>query len=176
MNALLAPQPARSSRLFGLALGCALASCVALAAWAAAEDAPPHRAPPVFATAMPMPHGPMLDHVLDEVKASPTQRAQVHQILDAAEADLRAGRAAARADHAQFLQLFAQPVVDTAAVEAVRQREEQRHDAESRRATQAMIDLGLVLTPEQRAQVAALLASAPRPFPGARPDLPAAQQ
>src|SRR3569833_883634 len=127
-------RPLRPSRLFGVALGCAQASCAALAAWAASDEAPPHRMPPMAIGAMLLPHGPMLAHVLDEVKASPTQRAQVHQILAAADAALRA-------DREQMTQLFSQPVVDAAAVEAARQRMEQRHDAESRRLTQAMVDL-----------------------------------
>ena len=92
-----------------------------------------------------MPRGPLLDRLLDQVQASPTQRAQAHQIFDAADADLRQGRAAERADRSQMAQLFAQPTVDAAAVEAVRGRLEQRHDLESRRATQALIDVSLVL-------------------------------
>jgi Spy/CpxP family protein refolding chaperone len=173
MNALLAPRPARQSRLFGLALGCALASCAALAAWAATANAPaaPDE-PPVVAPAL-LPHGPMLDHLLDDAKASPTQRAQVHQLLDAAEADLRAGRAAARGELDQLVRLFEQPVVDAAAVEALRLRLEQRHDAESRRLTQALVDLSQVLGPDQRRQIVRALAA--RPLPGARPDFPAAQ-
>ena len=122
------------------------------------------------------PPGPMLDHVLDDVKASPTQRAQVRQIMEAADAELRAGRDAARADREQMAQLFAQPVVDAAAVEVVRQRMEQRHDAESRRMTQAAVDVSLVLGPEQRQQIAALQTARPRPVAGMRPNFPAAQQ
>lgn len=176
MNPSPPVRPLRPSRLFGLALGCALASCAALAAWAATEEAPARHVWPMAMGPMLLPHGPMLDHVLDEAKASPTQRAQVHQILDAADAELRAGRAAARADREQMTQLFAQPVVDPAAVEAVRQRMEQRHDAESRRLTQALVDLSQVLDAEQRRQIARFFADGPRPMPGVRPDFPAAKQ
>ena len=63
-------------------------------------------------------------------------------------------------------QLFAQPTIDTAAVEAVRGRIEQRHDRESRRATQALIDVGLVLNAQQRQTIASQLADGPRPFAG----------
>ena len=169
--------PSRPTRLFALSLGCALASCVALAAWAATDDTPPrHRPPMTMAGPVLPPPGPMLDHVLDDVKASPTQRAQVRQIMAAADAELRAGRDAARADRAQMAQLFAQPVVDGAAVEAVRQRMEQRHDAESRRMTQAMVDVSLVLNVEQRQQIAAHPAAGAHPVSGMRPDFPATQQ
>jgi Spy/CpxP family protein refolding chaperone len=124
-----------------------------------------------------LPRGPLLDRVLDDVRASPTQRAQVHQILDAADADLRAGRAAARADGDQMLRLFTQPVVDAAAVEAVRARMAQRREAESHRMTQAMVDLGPVLVPDQRRQIVNQFARLdPRALPGVRPQLPAARQ
>jgi Spy/CpxP family protein refolding chaperone len=173
--------PSRPTRLFGLGLGCALASCIAIAAWASTDDAPvPHRLPPPAMMMMGgpsfLPLGPMLDHVLDDVQASPTQRAQVHQILDAADADVRADLAAGRADHAQMLQLFSQPAIDAAAVEAVRERIEQRRDAESRRLTQAMVDAAQVLSVEQRQQIAQRIAQGPRHVTGNRPRLPAAQQ
>jgi protein CpxP len=183
MNPSPAPRSARplpSSRLFGLALGCALASCAALAAWAATAGAPGPGPLPALAMAMgpsPLPRGPLLDHLLDDVKATPTQRAQVHQILDAVDADLRADRAAGDADRDRMLQLLTQPVVDEAAVEGVRVRMEQRHDAESRRVVQALVDLGPVLGADQRRQIAKQLARpGARPFPGVRPDLPAAHE
>jgi len=167
--------PSRPTRLFGLALATALASGMALAAWAADDEAPPHRMPPPMARPggpMMLPRGPLLDHLLEDVKASPVQRAQVHQILDAADADLRAGRAAARADREQMGLLFSQPVVDAAAVEAVRLRLEQRHDADSRRLTQAMVDVSLVLDADQRQLITKRLASGPRPSnPAAQPQV-----
>jgi len=171
--------PSRPTRLFGFALGCALASCVALAAWAMGEDVgQPHRLPAALALAgtPPLPRGPQLDHVLDEVQASAMQRSQVHQILEAADADLRVGRDAALADREQMARLFAAPVVDASAVEAVRQRMEQRHDAESRRMLQAMVDVSQVLGAVQRQQIARQLADAPRRVAGVRPNLPATQQ
>ena len=176
MNLSSPAWPSRPTRLFGLSLGCALASCVALAAWAATDETPHHRPPMTMAGPMLPPPGPMLDHVLDDVKASPTQRAQVRQIMEAADGELRAGRDAAHADREQMAQLFTQPVVDAGAVEAVRQRMEQRHDAESRRMTQAMVDVSLVLGAEQRQQIAALQAARARPVAAMRPNFPAAQQ
>jgi Spy/CpxP family protein refolding chaperone len=150
-------RPARATRLLGLVVGATFASGLALAAWAASGDAPPHRPPPMMG--MMLPQGPMLDHVLDEANASAAQRAQVHQILDAAAADLKQARPAERADHEQMKQLFSAPVVDAAAVEAVRQRLEARHDAQSRRLTQAMIDVSSVLSVEQRQAIAARMAA-----------------
>ena len=151
---------ARPVRVFVLALGVALASGVALAAWSATDDLPPPR------TGFMLPRGPLLDRLLDQAQASPTQRAQAHQIFGAADADLRQDRGAERADREQMAQLFAQSSVDVAAVEAVRRRIEQRHDLESRRAMQALIDVSLVLTAQQRQVIASQLADGPRPFAG----------
>jgi hypothetical protein len=64
--------------------------------------------------------------------------------------------------------LFAQP-----AVEAVRGRTEPRHDLESRRATQALIDVGPVLNTRQRRSIASRLTDGPRPIAGFRHPTPA---
>jgi Spy/CpxP family protein refolding chaperone len=154
----IAASPSRTGRLFVLALGVALASGVALAAWSATADLAPPRAGAM------LPRGPLLDGLLDQAQASPTQRDQAHQIFDAADADLHESRVAERADHEQMARLFAQPLVDAAAVEAVRSRLSQRHDLESRRATQALIDVSLVLNASQRQVVASQLVDAPRAF------------
>jgi Spy/CpxP family protein refolding chaperone len=161
-------KPAKSSssrpvRLFGLALGCVLAGGVAFAAWAAADETAGQRPPPHMAGPM-LPHGPMLDHLLDEAQASPTQRAQVHQILDAAQEQAKAERPAERADHEQMVQLFSQPVVDPSQVEAVRQRIAVRRDADSRRMLQAMVDVSRVLSVDQRKVVLRAMAGGPRPW------------
>ena len=50
--------------------------------------------------------------------------------------------------------LFAQPTVDAAAVEALRQQQLAMHDAASKRMTTAMLEISRVLTPEQRKQMA----------------------
>jgi protein CpxP len=153
------PSPGRPVRGFLLAMGVALASGVGLAAWSATGDLSPE--PDVM-----VPRGPLLDRLLDQAQASPAQRAQSHQIFDAADAELRRQRGAGRADRARMAQLFAQPTIDAAAVEAVRGRIERRHDLESRRATQTLIDVGVVLTPRQRQAISSQLADGPRPFAG----------
>ena len=160
MNLTTSSASGRPVRMFLLALGGTLASGVALAAWSATEDLSPSRA------SLILPRGPLLDRLLDQAQASPTQRAQAHQIFDAADARLRDNRGAERADREQMAQLFSQPVVDAAAVEAVRGRIEQRHDVESRRATQALLDVSLVLNAQQRQIIASQLADGPRPFAG----------
>jgi len=150
------------TRLVATIAAAAIAGGVALAAFASddAPAAPPpppgHHHPPMMMGGLMLPRGPMLDHLLDQVDASAQQRSQVHRISDSMAAGMEAGRAAAHADHEQLLSLFAQPVVDAAAVEAVRQRMLARHDADSRLAMQAMLQLSQVLTPEQRTRLQAL--------------------
>jgi Spy/CpxP family protein refolding chaperone len=148
--------------MFVLALGVALACGVALAAWSATTDLPASR------PGLVLPRGPLLDRLLDEAQASPTQRAQAHQIFDAADAEQRRNRGAERADREQMAELFSQPIVDAVAVEAVRSRIERRHDLESRRATQALLDVSLVLDARQRQTIASQLADGPRPFAALR--------
>jgi Spy/CpxP family protein refolding chaperone len=146
----------RPVRTFAVALGVGLAGGVALAAWSSA-------AAPGAEPGMMLPRGPLLDRLLDEAGVSPLQRAQAHQIFDAADAGMRRQRGDERTDRAQMAQLIAQPAIDTAAVEAVRSRIEQRRDLESRRATQALIDVGLVLNARQRQAIASQLADGPPP-------------
>ena len=152
------PASGRPVRAFVLAVGVALASGVGLAAWSATSGLAPD-------LGVRVPRGPLLDRMLDQAQASPSQRAQAHQIFDAADAELRQQRGAERADRAQLAQLFAQPTIDAAAVEAVRSRIEQRHDLESRRATQALIDVSLVLSAQQRQAIAGPLTGGARPWP-----------
>jgi Spy/CpxP family protein refolding chaperone len=171
MNALALPAKTtslrRPLRALVLALGVVSASGIALASWSDTSGVP---SPPDAG----VPHGRMLDGLLDEAAASPTQRAQAHQIFDAADAWLRQDRAEERADRERMARLFEQPTVDPAAVETLRGRIEQRHDAESRRATQALLDVGAVLNARQRQLLADQLTGQPHPFdnfrrPGAAP-------
>jgi periplasmic protein CpxP/Spy len=92
--------------------------------------------------------------LLDQVNATPEQKAQVRQIMMAAHTDLKTQREAARQLRQQQQALFTQPNVDANAVEAVRQRLMANNDASSRRMNQAMLDASRVLSPEQRRQLA----------------------
>lgn len=89
--------------------------------------------------------------LLDEVKATPEQRAQIKQITEAARADTAAQREAGRKLHEQGRALFAQPTVDARAAEAHRQQLMAQHDAMSKRMLQMKLDISRVLSPEQRA-------------------------
>jgi Spy/CpxP family protein refolding chaperone len=94
-----------------------------------------------------------IDHMLDGVNATDAQRSQIKAIVQQAATDLKAQHEAGRALHERAAQIFTAPTVDANAAEALRQQMIQQHDADSRRALQAMLDVSRVLTPEQRAQL-----------------------
>jgi Spy/CpxP family protein refolding chaperone len=91
--------------------------------------------------------------MLDAVKATPEQRAQIQKIMEGARTDLQAQREAGKALRGQLMQAMAQPNIDANAVEQVRQKMLAQHDQVSKRRMQAMVDAGRVLTPEQRKQL-----------------------
>lgn len=92
--------------------------------------------------------------MLDAVKATPEQRAQIKQIMDAARRDMSAQRDARRALRDEAQRVFTQPNVDATAAEALRQKMLAQHDQASRRKMQAMVEASRVLSPEQRKQMA----------------------
>ena len=97
--------------------------------------------------------GRMIDRMLDGLNASDAQRAQIKQIAAIAAADLRTLMASGRTLRERGGQALVAPNVDAVAIEQVRQQMLQQHDQTSRRASQAMVDVARVLTPEQRAKV-----------------------
>ena len=97
----------------------------------------------------------MVDHMLDGLNATDAQRSQIKQIAQAAAADMKAQHQAGRALRQSAMQAFTAPNVDANAVESIRQQMLAQHDQMSRRMTQAMLDISNVLTPEQRATMAA---------------------
>ena len=92
--------------------------------------------------------------VLDAVKATPEQRAQIRQIMDAARKDLQGQREARRELRQEAMRIFSQPNIDAGQAEALRQKRLAQHELVSRRMSQAMLDAARVLTPEQRQQIA----------------------
>jgi Spy/CpxP family protein refolding chaperone len=143
-----------SPRVFAGAVLLAVASSVTLSA--AAFEGQRHGGRHAGGAAMmgaPM-HGRMLEHMLDSVKATDAQRAQIRQIAESAKTDMKAQREQRRAMHEQGMKLFTQPTVDGNAVEALRQQMLAQHDQASKRRMTAMIEISRVLTPEQRQQLA----------------------
>ncbi len=102
--------------------------------------------------------GAGMSRMLEKAGASPEQRSQIEQIMNGARQDMRAQNEQQRALQTQMRQQFAQPTVDEAAVEALRQQMLALHDARSQRMTQAMLEASRVLSAEQRQQLSALMA------------------
>lgn len=103
-------------------------------------------------------HPRQLERLFDSIGATSEQRAQIRHIAQAARADLRARREAGPDLHEQAQALFVQPVVDEAAVEALRLQGLAQHDQASQRMVQALLAISRVLTPEQRQAMAELMA------------------
>ena len=97
------------------------------------------------------------ERVLDEVKATDAQRQQIKQITDQARTDLQALHQQGRDAHQQGMAIWTSPKLDAAEAETHRQQMLSHHDQVSKRMVQAMLDVGKVLSPEQRAQAAQIL-------------------
>jgi periplasmic protein CpxP/Spy len=137
----------RPARLFGAALLVAVLGSVALSAWAQGGHGGPGMHGGMHFG------GQMAERMLDSVNATAEQRAQVKQITDRAATDMKAQHEGGRALREQGMKLFAQPVVDANAAEALRQQMMQQYDQASRRMMQTMLEVSRVLTPEQRKQL-----------------------
>ncbi|MGE5452647.1 MAG: Spy/CpxP family protein refolding chaperone [Acidobacteriota bacterium] len=146
-----------SLALGGLVAATALSVILSLNAWAGEE--PIDGNPPPFAGAM---HGgpmmPMagkgLDRMLSRLEATPTQKEQIRKIAEAAAPELKTLRDQAQALHEQGLKLWAAPKLDPQAAEQLRQKMLAQHNQMSQRMLKLMLDVGQVLTPEQRAKMA----------------------
>jgi len=89
-------------------------------------------------------------HVLDEVDATPEQKAQVKDIVAAATKDLEALHQQNGGIHKELHEIFTAPTIDRAKLETVRAEHMQALDAASKRCAAALADAAEMLTPEQR--------------------------
>lgn len=96
-----------------------------------------------------------LERMLKDVKATDAQRTQIQKIADSARTDIQKLHEGSGKLHEQGLAILAQPTVDAAAAEKVRQQMLAQHDQVSKRMLTALLDISKVLTPEQRATLAA---------------------
>ena len=99
--------------------------------------------------------GRMIERMLDGVYATEAQRTQIRQIAENARKEMQSQHDNRAALRDEAMQLFAQPTVDARAADALRQKMLARHEAGSKVAMQAMLEISRVLTPEQRATLAA---------------------
>ena len=151
--------PHRGPTLRDLALVLTLAAAGATGLAVASPPGGPGAPAGPGAPGLMMPFGgPGMGRMLDEVQATPEQRAQIEKITEAARQDLRNQHEAGQALRAKSMALFTQPTVDAAAVEKLRQQMLAQHDTASKRTMQAMLAVSQVLTAEQRQLIAAKLA------------------
>jgi len=99
----------------------------------------------------------VLKHLYVEVDATDAQKAQIDPLVKQAMSDLSAMHAQGQSAHTQFIQAFTQPTIDRNALEAAREAHLQLADQASRRLVQLFADVGSVLTPAQRQQLATRL-------------------
>lgn len=142
--------------LGGLVGATALSAVLGFSAWAGEEGGRPDCPPPTMG--MPM-MGRGLDRMLAHLNATAQQKDQIHQITQAAEPELKTLRDEARAMHDEGLKLWTAPKLDAQAAEQLRQKMDAQHQKVSERMLKLMLDVGQVLTPEQRAQMAQDMAS-----------------
>jgi protein CpxP len=153
MTRTLTQRPTQPMRLLMASLLVAGAATFAQTAWAMPgghEGHGRHGMAGMHGKGAGMMGGRHIERMLDEVKATPEQRAQIKQLTDAARTDMQAQREAGRKLHEQSRSLWAQPNVDANAAEALRQQMVAQHDQASKRGLQLMLDVSRVLTPEQR--------------------------
>lgn len=110
----------------------------------------PHGASAGDGAMMGLMGGRGLERLLDSVNATADQRRQIAQISDAARQDMQQQHRDRRGLRDEWMALFSQPTVDARAAESLRARMVAQHDAGSKRAMQAMLEISRVLTPEQR--------------------------
>ncbi len=145
------PSSARRRWLISAALLLALGGVMATSALA--QPGGGHHGAGMMFQGSPEQVGRAIDHMLDGVAASDSQRSEVKQIAQAAAADLKGQREVTRSLRERALQVFTAPNVDANAAEMLRQQMQAQHDQGSRRMFQAMLDISRVLTPEQRAKL-----------------------
>jgi Spy/CpxP family protein refolding chaperone len=93
--------------------------------------------------------------MLADINATEAQQQRIADIVGATMKEMAPLREKHREARRTVMELLTQPNVDRAAIEAIRAQEIQSADAMSKRFVQSLADVADVLTPEQRAQLAA---------------------
>ncbi len=96
----------------------------------------------------------LVNHLLDGLNVTPAQRSQIVQLAETAANEMKPQRDAERSLREKAMQVLTAPTIDAATAEQLRQQELVLHEQISRRTLAAMIDIGRVLTPQQRATLA----------------------
>ena len=97
----------------------------------------------------------MLKHMYVEIDATEAQKQKLDPIAKKAAQDLRPLREKTREARLKSVELLSADKIDRGAIENARAESMRAADAASKRFTQALTDIGEVLTPEQRKTLAA---------------------
>lgn len=117
-------------------------------------------------------HERHLDRMAKLVGATPEQKVKLTAIAKAAQADTKPLHDQLRANHERSAALYAAPTIDRAAVEQLRTEQFKLMEQISRRHAQAKLDSAEVLSPEQRAKLAAMMKKHPEGKGMGRGDMP----
>lgn len=107
----------------------------------------------------------MVRHLAIEVDGTAEQQERLRAVVKAAVKDLLPMGEQARAARLRGRELFTQPTLDRAAIEAFRAEQIALAEAASKRITQALADAAEILTADQRRQIGNMLPPHP-PHPG----------
>jgi len=99
-----------------------------------------------------------IDHVLYQIDATPEQRQQVKEIIGKAFDEKIEHRVARRQIRQDVIDILSQPQIDRDRLEQLRAGQLKQMEQMSGRMTQALADAAEVLTAEQRARLAELIA------------------
>jgi periplasmic protein CpxP/Spy len=147
----------KASRIQSLLRVASVAAALAVGGVAAhAQPGPGHHGGPAVMAPGGL-FGSHMDHLLDLVNATDSQRSQIEAIFNAARQDLSGQRDTGKQLHEQMATLYTATNIDAAAIEAVRVQLSALHETSSKRLSQASIDAARVLTPEQRAKIAEII-------------------
>lgn len=103
-----------------------------------------------------------VEHMLAVAGATPEQKAKVHQILKSAFEQAAPLRRKTADTHRELARLLTATKIDRAAIERVRAEHVAATDQSGRIMVKAFADAAEVLTPEQRARIAAAIEAEPR--------------
>ena len=137
----------RSLRYWFIGVLVALASGVALSAWAQPGGQGMHGG-------MWGGNPQHMQRLLASIQATDDQKARIQRIMQKAASDMAGQREASKTLKEKVRAVFAAPTVDANAAEQLRQQMLAQHDQNSRRMMAAMLEVSQVLTPEQRLQMA----------------------
>ncbi|XVJ69681.1 MAG: Spy/CpxP family protein refolding chaperone [Rhizobacter sp.] len=147
ISAITHGAPKTSVRYWLIGALAALASSVALSAWAQPGGQGMHGG-------MMGGNPQHMQRLLSGINATDDQKARIQQIMQKTMNDMAGQREAGRTFRDKARAIFAAPTVDANAAEQLRQQMLALQDQNSRRMMAAMLEVSQVLTPEQRVQMA----------------------